>query len=236
MTSWTWLSRFVKTKILAQTYHPLNQICIRWLDSLASIIATNTFTEKSADIKEDLMDSSRQLLDHILEITPYERFIDMIKEQGGPEAVINKHLMDRAMSHFKGRQGMSGILIEALIHDMINAEKAIEASKSEATITRWMAYNPESQYIMLFRTCHHAVPVISGVKEGRQVYCHLCIKNNKNAAFQKVMDEVISGSEGVIKSDHFNSNVGAFYSRERDGWSSLTSSSPPSLSTLEPEN
>lgn len=153
------------------------------------------------------MESSRQILDHILDITVNERFIDLIKEGASNEAVSNKELMDRAMNHFKGRQGMSGILIDALINDMINAEKSLDTSKSSATKTRWMAYNPESQYMMLFRNCHHAVPVVSGLKEGRQIYCHLCLQNNKNAAFQKVMDEVISGSDSQVKSDQFNSNV-----------------------------
>lgn len=163
------------------------------------------------------MDSSRQLLDHILDITPYERFIDIVQETPPtyPEAVGNKQLIDRAMSHFKGRQGMSGILIESLIVDMVNTEKVIEKSKSEATITKWQAYNPESSFMMLFRGCKHAVPVVSGVKEGKQIYCHKCIKNNKNAAFQKVMDEVISGQEALMKSDQFNSNVGLCDSAHR---------------------
>lgn len=189
---------------------------------MVPIIAEGKFNDTNKDIREDLMESARQLLDHILDITPNERFIAIIGDKANDiEKALNNELLDRAMNHFKGRQGMSGILIEGLIQDMIKAEKVLNSSKSEATMTRWMAYNAESQYKLLFRQCHHAVPVVAGVKEGRTIYCHICIKNNKNAAFQKVMDEVISGSEQLPRSDQFNTNVGFCYP-QRTGKLELT--------------
>lgn len=102
---------------------------------------------------------------------------------------------------------MSGILIEGLIFDMINSEKALNSSKSEATMTRWMAYNSESQFKMLFRQCHHSVPVASGIKEGQNIYCHICLQNNKNVAFQKVMDEATSPPDSIQRSDQLATNV-----------------------------
>lgn len=175
------------------------------MENLVSIISGNDFEGGNNDIQQKLYDTSKEVLDHILDITAYEQFIDMLKDNT-EETISNKQLMDRTMGQFKGQQNMSIILIDSLKNDLVRAERALDKAKSKPNRTEWMSYDPHSQFLMMFRHCGHAVPVTQGLKERKQVACHVCLNYCQNAAFQKVLDEE-NREQAIPRSDQFNSGV-----------------------------
>lgn len=175
-------------------------MCISWLENLVGIIATNDFEQNNTDIQQLLYENSKEVLDHILDITAYEKFIDMLKDNT-EETIANKQLMDRTMGQFKGQQNMSAILIDSLKNDLVQTERVLDRAKSKPNMAQWLSYDPQSQFLMMFRHCGHAVPVAQGIKERKLVACHVCLNICQNAAFQKVLDE--DNKDPIPRSDQF---------------------------------
>lgn len=150
------------------------------------------------------MDASKEVLDQLLDVTPYEKFIDILKDNA-EDLIGSKFLMSRTMTNFKEQQGMSEILIDSQIADLTTLEKKLDKAQSEPNRTQWDTCDPIAQYVMLFKTCNHAIPLTQVIKEGRHLCCHICLQINKNKAFSKILEE--EGKHTIARSDQINLGV-----------------------------
>ena len=180
-----------------------------WLDFLISKIDQKYFSEENKDIRTNLLDRCKEILDLIFGIISPDKFIELLRSDER-EIVKNKYMMDRTMNHFRQQQIMTGNSALIILEDNMKIDALISVDLNCAMKTQFRNLNSESQNLMVFKWCQHSVPASQGLKEGHQIHCHICNKYDENSFMLNVIEKFELKKE-IPLSDNYISTVVSYH-------------------------
>ena len=136
-----------------------------WIDFLSSRVDTRTFTFDNQDVKRQLLDKCKEVLDLILDKLTFEKFIETLQKEDR-EIMKNKYIMDRTVNHFREQQSMTNNSAQIILEDSRRISKTIASDLNCAVKLKLPEVNNESQTILIYQWCKHtatAVPAFNRV-------------------------------------------------------------------------